>query len=394
MVPIHPKELAYRDASSRTRCVHWPRSRSYIGSYIDLEHLTPQMLDGMDTQQSVVDYTCTLYCQGFVWYTQGMREQLVLDIFPGELYCIGGTNSLRGYNLTEQLPSGVVPLRVFLECVCAAHLSAYVDAPVEDRGGLMVIGSPGVLKSTLLGFLDRNYADALAVSDINARNLVELRDQIAGGIIRTLILPEMFKLYERHASTSANVEGTLRALAAEGFHASSNQDQQIQRTVARCMVIGGMTPMLLELNSRRWRDSGFSRRFLWSLIALENPQALTRSVIDWTPVNIGLPDALPPVPGSKIPSSTVTRAEREKLEMQVKYQQGAPHNLQHLLLCKMLVVLRWWYRMHERRADPDKESWQTILLFARTLGKSGAYIRVELPRTDSERRTLVRKGAK
>lgn len=287
--------------------------------------------------------------------------------------------------MTEQLPSGVLPLRVILECVCAAHLSAYVDAPVEDRGGLMVIGAPGVLKSTLLGFLDRNYSDALAVSDINARGLIELRDQIAGGIVRTLILPEMFKLYERHATTASNVEGTLRALVAEGFHASSNQDQQVQRTIARCMVIGGMTPMLLELNSRRWRDSGFARRFLWSLIALENPQALTRSVIEWTPVNIGISHSLPPVPGSKIPFATVSRVERERLEMQVKHQQGAPHNLQHLLLCKMLVVLRWWYRMQDKRADPDKDAWQTIMLFARTLGKSGAYIRVEMPQPNGER---------
>jgi hypothetical protein len=242
----------------------------------------------------------------------------------------------------------------------------------------------------LLGFLDRNYSDALAVSDINARSLIELRDQIAGGIIRTLILPEMFKLYERHATTSSNVEGTLRALAAEGFHASSNQDQQVQRTVARCMVIGGMTPMLLEANSRRWRDSGFSRRFLWSLIALENPHVLTRSVNEWTPVNIGLANALPPVPGSKIPFTTVSKQERERLEMHVKYQQGAPHNLQHLLLCKMLVVLRWWYRMQEKRAHPDKDAWQTISLFARTLGKSGAYIRLEMPHSNGDLRR--RKG--
>lgn len=286
--------------------------------------------------------------------------------------------------MTDQLPNGIVPMRVILECMCAAHLSAYVDAPVEDRGGLMLIGAPGVLKSAMLGLVDRNYSDALMVSDMNARGLIELRDQIAGGIIRTLVLPELYKLYERHATTSANVEGTLRALVAEGFHASSNQDQQIQRTVARCMVVGGMTPMLMEINSRRWRDSGFSRRFLWSLIALENPQALTRSVVDWTPINISIAHTLPSLPNSKIPPTLVTRIERERLEIQVKHQQGAPHNLQHLLLCKMLVVLRWWYRMQERRADPDKEAWQTILLFSRTLGKSGAYIRIEMPHGNGE----------
>lgn len=293
--------------------------------------------------------------------------------------------------MSEQLPAGVVPLRVILECVCAAHLSAYVDAPVEDRGGLMLIGAPGVLKSTLLGFIDRNYSDALVLSDVNARSLNDLRDQIAGGIVRSLVLPEMYKLYERHSTTSSGVEGTLRALAAEGFHASSHQDQQIQRTIARCMVIGGMTPVLLEATSRRWRDTGFSRRFLWSLIALENPQALTRSVIEWQPVNIGIASSLPSIPASKIPSDIVSRDEREKLELQVKYQQGSPHNLQHLLLCKMLVVLRWWYRMQENRSDPDRESWNTIMLFSRTLGKSGAYIRVEVPtRRNGNERAVVR----
>lgn len=281
--------------------------------------------------------------------------------------------------MAEQLPAGVIPLRVMLECVCAAHLSAYVDAPVEDRGGLMVIGAPGVLKSTLLGFIDRNYSDSLILSDINARSLNDLRDQIAGGIVRSLVLPEMYKLYERHSTTSSGVEGTLRAMAAEGFHASSHQDQQIQRTVARCMVIAGMTPVLLEMHSRRWRDTGFSRRFLWSLVALENPQALTRSVIDWQPINIGIASSLPSIPASKIASGIVTRDEREKLEMSVKYQQGSPHNLQHLLLAKMLIVLRWWYRLQDNRSDPDRDSWNTIMMFSKTLGKSGAYIRLPTP---------------
>jgi len=44
-----------------------------------------------------------------------------------------------------------------------------------------------------------------------------MRDDIAGGRINTLSFLEMEKIYQRHASTSSNIEGHLKAMVEEGF---------------------------------------------------------------------------------------------------------------------------------------------------------------------------------
>lgn len=253
-----------------------------------------------------------------------------------------------------------------LEVLCAVHLSSYVEGPYVDRGGLMLVGAPGTLRSTFLALLDRNYNDAVSMSDINARSLADLREQIAAKTIRTIVLPEYAKLWERHPYTAKNVEGTLRALVGEGFTSPSFEDARINRLRARCTLLSAMTPTFQTLHFREWEDSGFNRRFLWSLLRLKDPLLLDRAVEEWQLIDFRLAH-IPPAPPDSIPNMT-TQEERQEMRRLVKNQPGGSHVIQTTLLIKVLAVLKWWYKALKR---PERDALATVRAFSATLGKEG-----------------------
>jgi len=237
----------------------------------------------------------------------------------------------------------------------------------------MLVGEPGVLKSTFLDVLDRQYHDAVSMSDINARGLSDLRGAISTGAIRTLVLSELAKLYERADPTAKNVEGTIRAMADEGFRAASFEDQRINRTAARSLIIGALTPRTQENHFKDWEDSGFNRRFLWPHIRLADPLILERAVIEWRRLDFQLGHVpRPPANGEKIPNRT-TALERNVLRGLVKYQPGGSHALHVQLMTKILCVLRWWYD----QADVDADAMATLGRFAESLGRNGAAIEIK-----------------
>jgi len=262
-----------------------------------------------------------------------------------------------------------LPINILVEMMCAAHLSSYVVSPFPDRGGLMVIGPPSVLKSTLLEMLDHHYHDAVTVSDINARSLADLRDQIAAKVIRTLVIPEYAKLHDRHPYTAVNVEGVLRALVGEGFSSPSFEDARINRLRARVTLLSGMVPKFQVDHFRAWEDSGFNRRFLWCLVRLKDPELLERAVEEWHRVDFKIRH-VPIAPEGDVPiPQQTTKLERAELRGMVKYQPGGSHTIQLALLVKMLAVLKWWYSAVRR---PQGEALRNMRLFALTLGKEGA----------------------
>lgn len=267
------------------------------------------------------------------------------------------------------LEPGTLPINILVEMLCAAHLSSYVDSPFPDRGGLFIVGPPSVLKSTLLEMLDHHYHDAVTVSDINARSLGDLRDQIAAKVIRTLVIPEYAKLHERHPYTAANVEATLRALVGEGFSAPSFEDARINRLRARVTMLSGMVPKFQVDHFRAWEDSGFNRRFLWCLVRLKDQELLERAVEEWARVDFKIRH-IPIAPDGDVPiPQLTTKAERAELRTLIKYQPGGSHTIQLALLVKMLAVLKWWYGMIRR---PTREAMVNLRLFSQCLGKEGA----------------------
>lgn len=262
-----------------------------------------------------------------------------------------------------------------IQVLCAAHLARHVESPFTDRGGIILLGPPGVLKSTFIDVLDANYADVCQMSDVNAKSLVALRDNIAAGVISTLCLPEFGKIYERNEATASNVEGVIKALVAEGFQAASFEDQQVNRLRARAMVIGAMTPAVHSRHSDSWRENGFTRRFLFPLIRLDNPGILIDAIMDWRLLDFDLP-RIPraPVGPRKIPMSVV-KAERHQLVVWCKHQSYGSNTIPVSLLVKIMSVLRWWYATLR---VPDN-SMAVMERFAESLGKGGgAAVEMEL----------------
>jgi hypothetical protein len=273
----------------------------------------------------------------------------------------------------------IVPVNALLDVLCAAHLTNYVKTGIEDRGGIMLVGPPGTFKSTLLGVVGRQYYDSLQLSDVNVQTLSNFRSQIAGGNIKTLVLPEMYKLYERHSSTASNLEGTLRALVAEGFYGAGFQDQRINRLTARCVVLGAMTDAFIEARFKVWEETGFNRRFLWPLFRLEDPDALERAIVQGRLIDLGF--RAPPLPNPpQIPDET-TESERAALRPFLKHQPGgSPHALQLSLLVKLFATLKWWYK---REGRGNGQAWETMKSFSLMLGKGGAWL--ALPRSKGAR---------
>jgi len=235
----------------------------------------------------------------------------------------------------------------------------------------MIVGPPGVLKSTFLALVEKNYNDAVLISDMNVQSLNDLRDQIASKTIRTLILPEYAKLHERHLYTAQNVEGHIRALVGEGFTSASFEDSRINRLRARCTLLSAMTPKFQTDHFKAWEDSGFNRRFLWSLVRLKDPDLLERSVENWELVDIRLA-YIPPSPLDSIPNATTVN-ERQEIRRLVRYQPGGSHAVQIALLSKVLAVLKWWYKLRKR---PERDAIKTVRSFAHSLGKEGAEITI------------------
>ena len=269
-----------------------------------------------------------------------------------------------------------------IEVLCAAHLTYLVDTPFPERSGIMLVGAPGVLKSTFLEELDRQYPNVITMSDLNVKSLVQFRDQIAAGTIQTLVFPELQKLYERKDETAANLEGTLRALVAEGFQAASFEDQRVNRVRARCLVIGAMTPATQARRFQIWDESGFNRRFLWSLVRLRNPEALEEAILAWRRLDFRIRN-VPQIPpfGDKIPNLT-TRQERHNCRMLVKYQPGGSGVQQAQFLVKIMAVLKWWYT----ETQPGRDAMQVISAFGESLGREGTRLNLRPLSTSTIRR--------
>lgn len=267
-----------------------------------------------------------------------------------------------------------ISMQTMLEVLCACHLSTYVQSDIKDCGGMMLIGDPATLRSTMLNVMDRQYHNVLSLSDLNARGLAELRGAIASKQIRTLVLPELAKLYERgNPGTAEHVIGTLRALVAEGFRAASFEDARVVRIAARCVVMAALTPSLQVRHYTEWENSGFNRRFLWVVIALEQGEIIEESRVQRRLLDVEI-GSYPPIPNTVIPDET-TEAERRALRMLVKYQPGGNHGMQLELMARMLAVLRWWYQKLNR---PKEEAMARMREFARALGQDGGLISVKM----------------
>lgn len=253
-----------------------------------------------------------------------------------------------------------IRVSTFVECLKAVHLSSYVQSPFSHMCGMFVVGAPGVIKTTLLEFLDP-YETVLTLSDINTKMISSVvKSQLTNNAIKTLVLPEVQRIYERDPRTAAGVEGTIRALVEEGYRGATMEDPTVTRFRARACVIGAMTESLRDANWKRWTDSGFSRRFMWCLIRLADSGVLMDAVENGRLAQIDGVMVPMPTPMGLIPPLS---ADQKKRLRPLVRKQPKPSNVQYELLCRMGAVLTFYYAKANSKKDPIK----TIIEFGNCL---------------------------
>lgn len=254
-----------------------------------------------------------------------------------------------------------------VEVIMAFHLSFYVESPILDRLGLMLVAPPGTLKSTIIKMcLEGVFSDALVLGDVNAQTLDRLQPAFANERYHTLALPDFEKVYERAQSTSANCEGIIKAMIAQGYsEASFDEHRMLGVTRARVGVVSGIVPSVEKRRITEWIDNGFARRFLWSHFQFDNPRVLIEAIHEWKAIvfeNL-LSTA---VPLNKKIKMDVTPLESNRLERLVTEQYDVAMAL--LILKRIYMVLRWKFRKDEN----GNKAMEIVTDFATSLKKERA----------------------
>jgi len=254
-----------------------------------------------------------------------------------------------------------------IEVLDAAHCTAYVESPFEQRGGVLLVGPPETLRTTMIEIALNQHPSALIVSDINMRSLTSIKDDLTSGRYSTIGFSDYQKLYERAGITAANVEGTLRALMEEGFSRSPHDDPTSASTKARAMLVAALVESVYKDRANLWKQTGYLRRWLVCLFYMPamSKNKLVQSIHDWKKLEFdGIKRISPTTP---IPYN-ITEEESKRLFLMVKGQasQGTPF----VLLKKIYCVLKWKYRDQPNRVADIMSD------FAPALGKDGAPIAI------------------
>jgi hypothetical protein len=264
----------------------------------------------------------------------------------------------------------MVRAEIILEAICAFHLASYVPSPVKDKGGLMFVGPPGVLKTTFLDVLDENYHNSLTSSNLNTTTLLKMQAQFYNGSMRSLVLPDVQAIYAGDPRTAARLEQALMQLAGEGNRGASWQDARYQKFKSRCAIFGAMTQKHFEQYTARWEDSGFLRRFLWAGVTLEDPEALMNAIEQWQRAEIG-GIKIPDLPANGTIPYLLANHEAKEIRSWLKHQ-PSPHEIQFSLMCRATSALRWHYQ--QRRLKHD--ALDVMRQFAETLQHDAALVRI------------------
>jgi hypothetical protein len=184
-----------------------------------------------------------------------------------------------------------------------------------------------------------DYPDALVLSDINVKQLLEMREDMSAGKITTLAFPEFAKLYARNPAVAKNIEGHVMALVEEGMSLASFQDKRMSSTKARVLVIAACTEKFYGQRFTEWMDSGFCRRFVHCVYRLDDPWALADAQEKRALIDLG--NIRRKVPGNREIRWTVTEEEMKLIRKSLKYQFQKGISTPFNLVANIFNVLKW-----------------------------------------------------
>lgn len=239
-------------------------------------------------------------------------------------------------------------VRSLLEVLDCAHLTKFVKSPFETRGGILLIGPPETLRTTLMSSALEDYPDALVLSDINVKQLIEMREDMSAGKITTLAFTELAKLYARNPAVAKNIEGHVMALVEEGLSLASFQDKRMSSTKARVLVIAACTEKFYGQRFTEWSDSGFARRFLHCMYRLDNPWALADA--QERRLRIELDTIKRKIPGNREIKWNVETDEMKMIRRSLKFQFRKGVSTPFNLVANIYCVLKWKHDSKEARS--------------------------------------------
>lgn len=233
----------------------------------------------------------------------------------------------------------------------------------------MLVGPPGVLKTTLLDVLDDHYHNALSVSNSFMQTMKKLQSSFYNKQIRSMCFPDLQSIYAGDPRTSNRIEQMMMQLSGEATRTiGGEQDARYAKFKGYCTMFTAMTDSFFNEHVGKWEESGFLRRFLWSTYTLYQPDILMDAIENWQRAELGY-FLIPTIPLTGAITETLEQHERHTIRALLRHQPG-PHELQFQVLCKATMALKWHYRNNGIK----KKALETVQLFSRTLGKDAALI--------------------
>jgi hypothetical protein len=234
-----------------------------------------------------------------------------------------------------------------LEVLDGAYLTKFVESPFKPRGGILMIGPPETLRTTFIENVFADYPDALVLSDINVKQLLEMREDMSAGKITALAFSELAKLYARNPAVAKNIEGHIMALVEEGMSLASFQDKRMASSKARVLVIAACTEKFYGQRFTEWMDSGFARRFLHCQYRLDNPWALADAQEKRLLIEFG--SIKRKVPGNRVIKWNLDAGEMKTIRRTLKFQFRKGISTPFHLSANIFCVLKWKYDAHEAK---------------------------------------------
>ncbi len=211
----------------------------------------------------------------------------------------------------------------------------------------MLVSSSGHLKTTFIKILTR-YGDFRGMSDLTVRGLDFVRDQIIDNVFGTIGLYELQKLYARRAEVAKNMEMAICALIEEGYGLPNWKDQSMPVSLARCLVVSGLTRAWHDQMISQWKD-GMLRRHIICHYSLSDPKMLADAVERWELVPLARRE-LPFTPTTPIRMLITERERRQVRGWFMKYRGDEPVTPLQVYI-KAMSVLRWHRQMNGRKDD-------------------------------------------
>jgi hypothetical protein len=261
-------------------------------------------------------------------------------------------------------------LSTLVDVLSAATMSHAVDSPFEQPGGIFLVAPPGQLKTAILKQIEA-LPDTRAFSDMNTRDLLRVRDEIAARAVRAILFYDWQKIFERRVETAQNICGNVRALIDEGF-TYDGEGTGNHQPVANAFALMAMTPACFRRNEDEWISNGFLRRVVVCAYRLEKPEMISEAIIQNIPMRFGV-ERFPIPIGKAVPQSVTEEESRWLLHSALRYQ----HSRQATgltLMRKVWSMLRWRYR----KQKVTDVSYEVMKDFAPSLGKKAVDLEIDI----------------